>query len=272
MGVRFGFKTNRFYSSSGSSGSPGSGKPNHFRILLVLGTLAIGTTIYNTVSSPSTSKMPTAFVEPDLQAKKPAFSSDQVSVIFVLGGPGSGKGTQCANLVKDYGFVHLSAGDLLRAEQNNPNSKYGELIKTCIKEGTIVPQEITINLLQQAMEKEVTKGNLRFLIDGFPRKMDQALTFENQIVKSSLVLFFQCPESVMLTRLLKRGETSGRSDDNVESIKKRFKTFVETSMPVVEYYGKQNKVIQVNCEDAVDKVYANVKFALKDKLNIDTNK
>lgn len=70
--------------------------------------------------------------------KKPTFSPQEVSVIFVLGGPGAGKGTQCANLVKDFGFIHLSAGDLLREEQNREGSQYGELIKTYIRDGAIV--------------------------------------------------------------------------------------------------------------------------------------
>jgi UMP-CMP kinase len=72
------------------------------------------------------------------EGKKPTFSPNEVSVIFVLGGPGVGKGTQCGNLVKDYGFVHLSAGDLLREEQNREGSEFGELIRTYIREGKIV--------------------------------------------------------------------------------------------------------------------------------------
>ncbi|CAG8699362.1 29566_t:CDS:2, partial [Racocetra persica] len=95
-------------------------------------------------------------------------------VIFVLGGPGSGKGTQCSKIVKDFGFVHLSAGDLLREEQQNPNSKDGDLIKTYIKEGKIVPMEITVKLLSKKIQE--SKSNI-FLIDGFPRKQDQALYF-----------------------------------------------------------------------------------------------
>lgn len=102
----------------------------------------------------------------------PTFSPDSVSVIFVLGGPGSGKGTQCAKLVSDYGFTHLSAGDLLRAEQDRPDSEFGNLIKEYIKEGTIVPMEITVKLLENAMRAvlDEKKGKDdeagRFLIDG----------------------------------------------------------------------------------------------------------
>ncbi|CAO3698120.1 unnamed protein product [Rhizopus stolonifer] len=198
----------------------------------------------------------------------PAFSPEEVTVVFVLGGPGAGKGTQCENLTKDYGFVHLSAGDLLRAEQKREGSKYGEMINHYIKEGLIVPMEVTIALLEQAMKEsmEAGKGN-RFLIDGFPRKMDQAVKFEEVVVPSKLVLYFECPEEVMLKRLLKRGESSGRVDDNVESIRKRFVTFIETSMPVIDAFEKQDKVRKIHCDQPVEKVYENVKNIFDDLLS-----
>jgi UMP-CMP kinase len=98
----------------------------------------------------------------------PLWSADAVTVIFVLGGPGAGKGTQCAKLVADYGFKHLSAGDLLREEQDRPGSEFGEMIKTYIKEGTIVPLEVTVQLLENAMKSSMESGNEGglFLIDG----------------------------------------------------------------------------------------------------------
>ncbi|KAK9384032.1 adenylate kinase-domain-containing protein [Kockiozyma suomiensis] len=198
----------------------------------------------------------------------PAFTRDQVKVIFVLGGPGVGKGTQCANLVRDFNYVHLSAGDLLRAEQAREGSEFGELISTYIREGKIVPQEITIALLKNAMTDEVKKGRSKFLIDGFPRKMDQAVKFEEDVAVSEFTLYFDCTEDVMLMRLLKRGETSGRADDNIESIKKRFKTFVETSMPVIEYYQGKNKVISVPCEKSKEEVYEIVKEQISDRMTI----
>src|ERR1700710_107760 len=108
---------------------------------------------------------------PQLGAPKkdtPTFSSDNVTVLFVLGGPGAGKGTQCANLVRDYKFTHLSAGDLLRAEQERPGSEFGSLIKDYIKNGLIVPMEVTVQLLQNAMTEVINKdkdGKGKFLID-----------------------------------------------------------------------------------------------------------
>ena len=98
---------------------------------------------------------------------KAIFSPEEVTVIFVLGGPGAGKGTQCAKLVSDYGFKHLSAGDLLREEQDRPGSEFGEMIKSYIKEGTIVPMEVTVQLLENAMKATMEKENNKmFLIDG----------------------------------------------------------------------------------------------------------
>lgn len=195
---------------------------------------------------------------------KPAFDPADVTVIFVLGGPGAGKGTQCANIVRDYAFAHYSAGDLLRAEQARPDSEFGELIKTYIREGKIVPMEVTVALLENAMRAEIgATGIKRFLIDGFPRQMDQAIKFESDVCPSMLTLFFDTSEEVMLRRLMKRAETSGREDDNLESIKKRFRTFVETSMPVVEYYEKLGKVLRVDASLGVGEVYGEVRRKLE---------
>jgi UMP-CMP kinase len=199
----------------------------------------------------------------------PTFSPSKVTVLFVLGGPGAGKGTQCANLVRDYNFTHLSAGDLLRAEQDRKGSEFGDLIKSYIKDGKIVPMEVTVQLLENAMTEAVDKDKEKkgkFLIDGFPRKMDQALKFEETVCPSKFVLFYDCPEEVMQKRLLKRGETSGRSDDNEESIKKRFKTFVETSMPVVDYFEKEGRVVKVVATKTPDEVYKETREKLEQRL------
>ena len=101
--------------------------------------------------------------------ESPLWSSDEVTVLFVLGGPGAGKGTQCANLVSDYGFKHLSAGDLLREEQKRPGSEFGEMIKAYITDGKIVPMEVTVKLLENAMKSSMESADNHrkmFLIDG----------------------------------------------------------------------------------------------------------
>ena len=99
------------------------------------------------------------------------------------------------------------------------------------------------------------KNGVAHCCAGFPRKMDQAVRFEEAVCPSKFVLFFDCPEE----RLINRGKTSGRSDDNAESIKKRFKTFVETSMPVVEAFEKQDKVVKVKAIKSPDEIYEEVK-------------
>ncbi|KAF8623946.1 hypothetical protein AX15_006111 [Amanita polypyramis BW_CC] len=189
---------------------------------------------------------------------EPVFDSNKVIVVFVLGGPGSGKGTQSTLLAEDFNFFHLSAGDLLRVEQNREGSQYGTLIQTCIREGTIVPMKVTMTLLQNAMSvvlKENKVGLGRFLIDGFPRKMDQAIGFEEQVCISSLVLYYATTEEVMLNRLMERGKTSGREDDNVESIKKRFRTYEKDTMPVIEYYKSQGRVAEIDASTSIDEVH-----------------
>lgn len=95
--------------------------------------------------------------------------------------------------------------------------------------------------------------------------MDQAIKFEEAVCPSKFTLFFDCPEEVMQERLINRGRTSGRADDNAESIKKRFKTFVETSMPVVHYFEKQGKVVKVSATESPDEIYEEVKARMKQR-------
>ncbi|KDO85397.1 hypothetical protein CISIN_1g028031mg [Citrus sinensis] len=125
------------------------------------------------------------------------------TVVFVLGGPGSGKGTQCANIVEHFGYTHLSAGDLLRAEIKS-GSENGTMIQNMIKEGKIVPSEVTIKLLQKAMEES---GNDKFLIDGFPRNEENRAAFEAVTkIEPEFVLFFDCSEEEMERRILNRNQ------------------------------------------------------------------
>lgn len=225
---------------------------------------------------------PTSGTDPSLQPSaplgssnvSPEFDSKEIMVVFFLGGPGSGKGTQSKYLVEQYGFVHFSAGDLLREEQDRKGSEFGDLIRDNIKNGGIVKKEVTVGLLKSRMESAVekrkgethTSGELaRFLIDGFPRQMDQAIFFEETLCVSRCTIFLDCPENVMEERLLERGKSSGRADDNPESIKKRFRTFVETSMPVVDYYEQQGKVIKVSATGSPDEVWEGVKKGLAER-------
>ncbi|MED6204408.1 UMP-CMP kinase 3 [Stylosanthes scabra] len=182
------------------------------------------------------------------------------TIVFVLGGPGSGKGTQCANIVEHYGYTHLSAGDLLRAEIKS-GSENGTMIQNMIKEGKIVPSEVTIKLLQRAMEES---GKDKFLIDGFPRNEENRAAFEKVTgMEPSFVLYFDCPEEEMERRLLSRNQ--GREDDNIETIRKRFKVFLESSLPVINYYDAKGKVRKIDAARPIEEVFASVKAIFEPK-------
>lgn len=173
------------------------------------------------------------------------------TIVFVLGGPGSGKGTQCEQIVKEFGYAHLSTGDLLRAEVKKA-TPLGIQLEADMKEGKMVPLEITLGLLKSAMmENRSAPG---FLIDGFPRTMEQAELFELTVGRCTFVLYFEASNEVLTERLTKRGETSGRADDNSESIKKRLVQFEETSMPVIRYFQDSGRVRKVNSEREVSAV------------------
>ncbi|CAM9787480.1 unnamed protein product [Pylaiella littoralis] len=184
-------------------------------------------------------------------------------VVFVLGGPGSGKGTQCERLAKEYGYVHLSAGELLREERTSGSSD-GQLIDEYIREGRIVPVAISLGLLRKAME--ASGPHSRFLIDGFPRNSDNVEGWNSimgDVADVRSVLFLHCPEDVLEKRLLSRGRSSGRTDDNAETAKRRFQTYVETTLPVVEHYEQQGLVARVDGNQDVETVFRHVVSGLK---------
>ena len=169
----------------------------------------------------------------------------------------SGKGTQCEKIVKQYGFKHLSAGELLRTEQNAKNSQFGELIHKHMVNGTIVPVAITCSLLLRAMKDSKCEN---FLIDGFPRNQDNLNGWIREVdpdlVNTKNVLFFDCSQTNCLIRCLKRGANgSGREDDDEEVLKKRFVTYKHSTLPIVEYYRKLGLLIEIDANRSVDDIY-----------------
>jgi UMP-CMP kinase len=164
-------------------------------------------------------------------------------------------------ITEQFGYQHLSAGDLLREERLREGSEHGELINNCIAEGTIVPVEITVRLLASAMKRSKWEGG-HFLIDGFPRNFDNLKGWQEVLrdsVNVRFVLCFDCSEAVMEARLMERGKTSGRIDDNIESIKKRFRTFQDETIPVVQYLEGLDLVHRIDAEQSVDNVWASVR-------------
>ncbi|XAR66152.1 Nucleoside-diphosphate kinase [Bertholletia excelsa] len=180
--------------------------------------------------------------------KKPPF------IAFVLGGPGSGKGTQCVKIVQAFGFTHLSAGDLLRKEISS-KSENGDMIFETIKEGRIVPSEVTVKLIQREIESSKSD---KFLIDGFPRSEENRRAYERIIGEEpNIVLFFDCPEKEMVKRILNRNQ--GRVDDNIDTVKKRLEVFNALSLPVVSYYSKRGKLYKILAVGTEDEIFGRVR-------------
>jgi len=194
-----------------------------------------------------------------------ALKSKKVPIIWVLGGPGSGKGTQCERLIKRYGFQHLSSGDLLRDEVASGSDK-GKELNEMMKNGVLVPRAVVLDLIKAAMLKNLATAK-GFLIDGYPREVEQGVDFEDQIAPAALVLYFDVSDETMTERLLNRAKSSGRADDNEETIKKRLVTFHQCSEPVIKKYAEKCVSISANtdvdtisktCFESVDKMLKNL--------------
>ncbi|XP_018334726.2 adenylate kinase isoenzyme 1-like [Agrilus planipennis] len=196
----------------------------------------------------------------EYEARKQKVSIN-VPIIWVLGGPGSGKGTQCDKIVEKYGYTHLSSGDLLRKEVNSGSDR-GKELNAIMERGELVPVEVVLDLLKEAILENLphSKG---FLIDGYPREKSQGALFEKNVSPVTVILFFDASEDTLTKRLLHRAETSGRADDNEETIKARLKTFNENNNEVISQYPDKLKRIQA--EGTVEEIFANVE-AILDKL------
>eukprot|EP00090_Calanus_glacialis_P017670 TRINITY_DN27450_c0_g1_i1.p1 TRINITY_DN27450_c0_g1~~TRINITY_DN27450_c0_g1_i1.p1 ORF type:complete len:182 (-),score=68.99 TRINITY_DN27450_c0_g1_i1:79-624(-) len=176
-------------------------------------------------------------------------------VIWIIGGPGSGKGTQCDQIVGKYGFNHLSSGDLLRGEVLAGTPRGIQLFRV-MEQGLLVPDEEVVGLLKDAMAAK--SGNTKgFVIDGFPVTMDQAKLFEDMIGAPTKIVVFEVNDEVMKIRLKERSNF----DDKPESILKRIETFTSQTRPVIKQYAKA--VISINADRAPDVVFADVAKAME---------
>lgn len=163
--------------------------------------------------------------------------------LILFGPPGSGKGTQAAKLIEKYHLVHISTGDLFRYEMGN-NTPLGLQAKAFMAEGKLVPDEVTIGMLRNKVEAHPeAKG---FIFDGFPRTIPQAealdalLTEMNTAIAGLIAL--EVDDEEIVQRILNRGITSGRPDDNDESVvRKRIQVYKNETTPVFEYYAQQDK-------------------------------
>lgn len=163
--------------------------------------------------------------------------------IVLFGKPGAGKGTQAEFLKEKYNLTHLSTGDIFRYNIKN-NTELGQLAKTFMDKGDLVPDEVTIQMLQSEVDKNPQSAG--FLFDGFPRTLAQAaaldvfLESKNQSVTATVAL--EADDNILVARLLERGKTSGRPDDqNEEKIRNRYDEYNQKTAPLMHYYQAQGK-------------------------------
>lgn len=180
------------------------------------------------------------------------------NVVFVLGGPGSGKGTMCELAKILLGWTHLSTGELLRAAMAS-GGPTAATISELLAAGQLVPNEITVKLLIEAMDATFKKtGNRDFLLDGFPRSMDNMEGWYEQFgpdTELPTMLYLDCSYEILEQRILGRAKYTGRSDDNRESIQLRFKTFEAQTLPVVKLFRDKGKCITIDASQSRELAY-----------------
>ena len=162
--------------------------------------------------------------------------------IVIFGAPGSGKGTQSDLLVEKYGFKHISTGDVLRAEIKN-GTELGKTAQGFIDKGQLIPDTLMISILAATYDALCPCEGVIF--DGFPRTIPQAEALKQTLAERNTevagMLELDVPEEMLMERLINRGKTSGRADDNAETIKKRLDVYNTQTAPLIEWYEKEGK-------------------------------
>ena len=188
--------------------------------------------------------------------------------IVLFGPPGAGKGTQSERLIQKYGLIHLSTGDIFRANIKG-ETELGKLAKSYMDQGSLVPDEVTINMLRTEVLKHPDANG--FIFDGFPRTNAQAQALDTFLATLnstiSIMLALEVEEAELRTRLLLRGQNSGRPDDvNPEVIQKRIDVYNNETKPVKDFYQKQNKFVSIDGIGEIDEISHRLYTAI-DALN-----
>ncbi len=181
--------------------------------------------------------------------------------IVMFGPPGAGKGTQARLLQEKYQFHHLSTGDVFRYNIKN-KTPLGTLAKSYIDKGELVPDEVTIQMLKDELEK-LDKNIKGVILDGFPRTIEQAVALEKLLAekghKVDAVIALEVPEEILVQRVINRSKTSGRSDDaNEELIRKRLRLYHDITKPLKEYYDKKGLLTNINGLGAIEDIHRRI--------------
>lgn len=183
--------------------------------------------------------------------------------VIIFGAPGSGKGTQSAYIAEKYGLEHLSTGDLLRAEQQT-QSELGKLISSYTDHGNLVPDDLIISMLANVLDTK--KNENGYIFDGFPRTTAQAEALKVMLadrgIKVSIMLELDVAEEELIDRLLKRGITSGRTDDNYETIQKRIQVYHTKTAPVTDFYKKEGLATEIKGSGSMQEIFNRITAAI----------
>ncbi|XP_043860356.1 adenylate kinase isoenzyme 5 isoform X2 [Dromiciops gliroides] len=186
-------------------------------------------------------------------------------IILVIGGPGSGKGTQSLKIAERFGFEYISVGELLRKRIHNTSSnRKWSLIAKIITTGELAPQETTITEIKQKLMQMPEEEGI--VIDGFPRDVAQAISFEDQICSPDLVVFLACASQRLKERLLKRAEQQGRPDDNVKATQRRLTNFKQNASPLIKYFQEKGLIMTFDADRDEDEVFYDISVAVGNKL------
>ncbi len=179
--------------------------------------------------------------------------------IVLFGPPGSGKGTQAEKLIKKYGLIHLSTGDILR-EAISKKTPLGLKAKEYLDKGELVPDEDVVNMVIKKLDVE--KDPNGFIFDGFPRTCGQARVLRNLLTdrdtRINVMIALQVHEEELIKRLLKRGHESGRSDDQLSVIKNRIAVYERDTYPVIDFYQKMQKYRSINGVGTVEEIFERI--------------
>ena len=177
--------------------------------------------------------------------------------LVLFGPPGAGKGTQSEKLISKYNLVHISTGDIFRAHIKE-QTELGQQVSQIIADGNLVPDSITIAMLEEEIKKNPNATG--FIFDGFPRTVAQAEALdkclENMQTSISGVIALDVTEEELTQRIAKRQEISGRADDAADKLKKRIEEYFGKTIRVLPYYEAQNKLSKVNGIGEIDTIFA----------------
>jgi adenylate kinase len=185
--------------------------------------------------------------------------------IVIFGAPGSGKGTQSDKIIAEFGVAHISTGDVLRAEIK-AGSDLGQTAAKYINDGKLVPDSLIINMLAQTLDN-LGKAIPGVIFDGFPRTIAQAQALDKMLEergeKVSTVIGLEVEDAELIQRIIARGKTSGRADDNEETAKKRLDTYYSQTLPLKDFYVAQGKYAKIFGMGNIDDIYAEISKAIK---------